>query len=266
MMKLKIEEVLEYLQAGEKDQQMEQRLRADPDGPGLLRQAKLMYELLGRLSDSPDSDDLFAGEPADALAVVAEAATSYDYRDRDLFDEKGDEQVLRTAMKDAPAMSRLAARSAGPYCGIGTLVIRLENDLVELSWDDRTSARRRAPGIGKLPPKLGKSFEKETVFYQSAGPRTSRFATDGGVTVRGVGLKMGFPESMSASLPLWTHVIDTRLRIPARGLDLTFIPETGRVVKVATGTDGRAQMPMPEGSGVLRIETTPPQFLRIELQ
>ncbi len=77
---------------------------------------------------------------------------------------------------------------------------------------------------------------------------------------------MGFPESMSASLPLWTHVVDTRLQVPARGLDLIFMPKTGPFVKVSTGTDGRARMPMPEQSGVLRIETSPPQFLRITLE
>ena len=181
------------------------------------------------------------------------------------FDEKGSEQVMRTEMKGTPAMSRLATRAAGPYRVIGALVIRFEDDRVELFVDDRKSMRGRPPGTGKFPPKFSKPVERSRTYYQSV-PRASRFATDGGLTVSGQGLKMGFPESMSASLPLWTHVIDTRLQIPARGLDLTFIPDTGRAVKVATGTDGRAQMPMPEQSGVLRIETTPPQFLRIEIE
>ena len=72
MMKLKIEQVVEYLQSGEKDRQIKRMLRSDPDGPELLRQAKLMYELLGRLSDSPGSDDLFAREAPEARSYITD--------------------------------------------------------------------------------------------------------------------------------------------------------------------------------------------------
>ena len=57
MVKLEFEQVLEYVKDGEKDPHIGGMLRTDPDGPAMLREARLMYDVLGQQPDVTGGDE-----------------------------------------------------------------------------------------------------------------------------------------------------------------------------------------------------------------
>ena len=80
------------------------------------------------------------------------------------------------------------------------------------------------------------------------------------------GIEIRLPDRVDLSGPIRLEVRDTRIRVPARGLKMVFMPEIGPYSRLVTNSKGMVDLPVPDGSGVLRIETTPPQIVRIELK
>ena len=100
------------------------------------------------------------------------------------------------------------------------------------------------------------------VFYQSAIPEKRAE----GIHIKGYGLKITLPEEAPLDGRLRIEVTDTRLKTPARGMDLIFMPETGPFARVTTDSKGVAEFAIPEQSGLLRINGEPPQILHIRVK
>ena len=134
MMKLQIEELLDYLKAGASDPQIERRLKMDPDGSEMLRQAMLLYDMLGRLSASDEGD-----EDAEMFGTVAsDARAAYSLADElpepDMFDVSESDEVKPLSAKEIDSLSRLAQTAAGRIHGLGQLIFEIKGDRGSLSY------------------------------------------------------------------------------------------------------------------------------------
>ena len=261
MMKLEFEQVLEYVRDGEQDPRIEKLLQTDPDGPAMLREARLMFEVLGEQPEPPESppvSDAFKMLSASADAAKIERPASKEplvASSRETADLFGDESGSQFTPSDAKSMSLLAKRAAGPKREIGELRIRRGERTASLSYDPK-------PGLPKLKrPQLRDAAAEPVTYYQSE-PR--KRVTD--IKIKGYGLTIKLPEDVPADGRLTIKITDTQLRAPARGLDLIFMPETGPFAKGRTDSKGVAEFEIPEQSGILRINGDPPQVLRIRVE
>jgi hypothetical protein len=91
-------------------------------------------------------------------------------------------------------------------------------------------------------------------------------ASTGELKIRGMGIEISAPGTQEQYEAVRLSITDTRLRIPARGLELVYMPEHGPFQKLVTDSKGVAELPMPEQPGVLRIESKVPQLLNIRLE
>ncbi len=87
----------------------------------------------------------------------------------------------------------------------------------------------------------------------------------GDVRIRGAGFDIVTPDFTSDQASIRLHFLDTRHRIPARGFELIFMPESGPFVKMATDSKGAVTLPSIDQPGILRIEGKPPQLVYIRL-
>lgn len=62
------------------------------------------------------------------------------------------------------------------------------------------------------------------------------------------------------------EVEDTRWRVPAKQLEILYVPEQGRICRVTTDLKGRASLPLPAGPGRLRFDGGPAVAVDIELE
>ena len=259
MMKLEFEQVLEYVRGGEKDPGIEKLLQIDPNGPAMLSEARLIYEVLGeqpeplkppaarrpRVMRSAAFD-----APTRDLQAAAEPEFAGSSSNTDLF---GDDQSGQFTPSDAKSLSRLASRAAGPRRELGELRIGRGERTASLSYEPRP----RPPQ--KRRPELADEAADVMTFYQSARPPVPAE----GIEIKGYGLTIKLPEDVPADGPLRFRITDTRLRAPARDLELIFMPEIGPFAKGRTDSKGVAEFEIPEQSGLLRISGEPPQVLHI---
>ena len=88
----------------------------------------------------------------------------------------------------------------------------------------------------------------------------------GDVRLKGHGFEFVTPGVAADRSSIRLHFLDSRLRIPASGLELIFMPESGPFVKMVTDSKGGVQLPLINQPGILRIEGKEPQLLHIRLE
>jgi hypothetical protein len=257
MMKLQFEQVLEYLLKGGDDPRIESMLEHDPDGPKMLRQAKLLHQMLkvhaekstGKGGPAPARGD-FVAEASAFMGATAAPRFKVD----DLFGEgsefRDSADVPQSEIQEA---QRLAQRVAGPPRKIGRLLVIIRGDgvILQRAQDKMAAGRTR----------------KERPDLKLVG--LVRRTTDSGVarfSGRDMDISVSVDRSDKKSQRIRFAVDNLRLNCPARGLSMVYVPEEGPFVEITTNHKGLAAMAVPEHSGVLRIETDKPQQLRIEIK
>jgi hypothetical protein len=274
MMKLRFEQVLEYLESAEKDPQFEQFLKDHPDGPRMLEEAKLLNELLQREAEDGSSDEDGAGEVDFSASEPVQdyAAQSLSEAEYDAGDDFMDDKFQKVTSKQVMMASNLARRAAGRVRNLGELVIRPEEGRFVLQFNSALAESGRRPDHGKFPPKgkgrfkdapptRGRMREPDAEFLKFMSGQTST----GELRLVGAGIEIILPGVMTEPGPIRLQVRDSRLGVPARGLELIYMPDDGPFTKISTNSKGFAELPLPEVPGVLRIESKSPQLFHIRL-
>jgi hypothetical protein len=277
MMDLRFEQVLEYLESGEKDPEFEQFLQVHPDGPQMLKEAKLLYELLHRQAGEDTGDDDIAGSLSLSVADSVQESRAMEpaQADFDADDEFIDDNFQEISYKDVMAAGSLAQRAAGRILSLGELTISIRNATVRLSFVPALSEYSRRLDPKKFPPKGKGKFRDMSGPEPRHRPReedaeflafmTGRTQT-GEVMIRGNGIHITAPGEMAETGSVRLQVMDSLLHIPMRGLELIFMPEKGPFTTFSTNSKGIAELPVTRQSGVLRIESKSPQLIHIRLE
>ena len=234
MMKPKFEDVLDYVRIGDKDPHMEQMLRVHPDGPELLKQAKFICKMLERQARPTDDSDLAerSDEPVPDLRKYFASKESISVRDESPPAGEYFQAIARQAPADeSSSIDSLVEQASASREELGTLVITVEGDQATLSFG---------------PGKAQKDID--------------------GIQISGIGITMFLPETLATNEPLTIRVSRSGQPRPATGLKFIFMPDRGHFVRGATNRDGIVELPMPERSGILRIDSDPPQLLYVELE
>ena len=277
-MKLRFEQVLEYLESGEKDPEFGQFLKDHPDGPRMLQEAKLLQGLLGHQA-AEDTDDADEAGP-DVLSLSESPPIAYSLRDSSDMafsreDVMKEEDFRPVSSKEVMAAASLAQRAAGRLQELGELTIGVRDADMLLEFYPSRSRFGEGPGRGGLPPK-GKSKLMDSM-KQASGARMRESDAEflgyfsgrtptGEIRIRGVGIEIRTPGVMANSETVPLKVVDSRTGKPARGLELIFMPEHGPFSKLVTDSKGTAALPMQFGPGLLRLESKSPQVLRIQFK
>lgn len=257
MMKLQFEQVLDYLLKGGDDRRVERMLERDPDGPEMLRQAKLLHRMLkvhaekstGKGGPTPASGDVVA----EASVFVGLTATPR-FKIDDLFDQGSElRDAADVPQSEIQEAQRLAHRVAGPPRKIGGSLVIIHGDDVILqgSQDEMAAGRSRKerPDL-KLVGLVGRTTDSGVARFSG----------------RDMDISVSIDRSDRKSQRIRFAIDNPRLNCPVRGLSMVYVPEEGPFVEITTNHKGLAAMAIPEHSGVLRIETDKPQQLRIEIK
>jgi hypothetical protein len=271
MMKLTFEEVLDYLESGTEDPAFEQRIEDDPDGRRLREEAELFLELLRdhAKDEDDDGDRAYEAREMDLEAPPRQSKLSLDTTG-DAFEFRRTER--RVNPKAAMRTADLASRVAGLVRNLGVLEILAKGPYLEPVFHPDVPMRRKRRNLGKFPPTQASQTDERVLPISKRkmpDPQLMSFLAGGtdGVErcIRGRGIEILLPDIVDVSGPIRLEVRDTRVNVPARGLEMVFMPETGPYLRLLTNSKGIMDLPVPDGPGVLRIETTPPQMVRIEL-
>jgi hypothetical protein len=271
MMKLTFEEVLDYLESGKEDPEFEQRIEDDPDGRRLREEAGLFLELLrDRAKDEDDDGDRVYEAAANAVVMRVESAEPL--FDLDEADESSDAE-RRINPKTIMRTADLATRSAGLVRNLGVIEISTRGPYLEPVFHRDIPMSRKRRDSGQFP-EIWASQREEIAPSRSDrekfDPQLMSFLTAGTDgferRIKGRGIEIRLPERVDLSGPIRLELRNTRVNVPARGLALVFMPEIGPYSRLVTNSKGIVNLPVPDGPGFLRIETTPPQMIRIELK
>lgn len=273
MMKLTFEQVVEYLESGRDDPAIEQQISDDPDGVRLREEATLFLELLSdRAADAEgdDSPDVEVAGSADALHLKASLSLAdaddihFDYR-----------RTRQTNPKAAMLTAKLASRAAGRVRDLGVLEIVPRGPGFEFRHHPDSKEYRMRQDFDDMSSLMAASKE------ETSSPRVEdQFRSDDMKSlfsrrrqgserrIRGGDLEITLPDP-DVYVPhgqIRLEMRDVRLGIPARGLELIFMPDDGPYSRHITSSKGIVELPVPDRSGVLRLETSQPQMIRIELK
>jgi hypothetical protein len=245
-MKPQFGEVLDFVRDGEDDPGLETRLRDDPDGLELLRQARLVCALLGDRRPPPD----LAESWPDAGFVLEEAELG-----DDIIEVRDVEMPIEAIIK-APLMGGEAAD------------FRRSDRAMRVSETVRGRDRSRE-SLGEL--KLGQRAGKLWLTFEpgaAAGDRLAAadgtpdlFERDAGLRIPASNVDLFLPDAVTVDEDIGIRLIRRRDNRPAQGIEMVFMPDEGPFVRLESDEDGRASLPA--RSGMLRIEDRPPQLLRV---
>jgi len=87
-----------------------------------------------------------------------------------------------------------------------------------------------------------------------------------GVQIQSMSINISLPKSIAVGDPITLQLSRSLRQMPARYLGLVFMPDTGPFVRLRCDDQGSANLPEPIQSGILRIETDEPHFLRIKVE
>ncbi len=280
MKKLRFEEILSYLEAGADDPEFERFLEDDPDGQRMLDEARRLYDLIREQaeedSDVDEDPGLMRLSLADAAPdeIALEAPVGAAGVSGDLFEE----DVPQLSINEIRDVARLGRRAMGSHRILGDLTINFRNDDVLMSFEPSRSRSQFHAFRESLKPKEKPKDKGGTeTFYQSARPaRASEADSDllafmsgraptGKLNIRGVGVEVEIPGIQEPYEPIHIRVTDTRLKGPARGLVLIYIPESGPFTRFVTDSKGVAELKLPEQHGKLRIDTDTPQIVNVRV-
>lgn len=248
MMKLKFDDVFEYVRAGEDDPRMRETLRLSPDGPELLKQARFICKMMERRAASPDIDT----EAARMSFGARDNLALYDDASLEAASETGDSgEVYRLEVSRSderlPEVSRMLEESGRNIEELGELTITWESGQVIVSFSPSTSVMDR----------FGKPYLLKYMGYQQGID---------GIEIRGAGITMILPDVLATGESMSVHVTRGRNGPPERHLDLIFMPDSGPFSRLTTDNSGLVELPVPDQSGTLRFDTPTPQLLHIKIK
>ena len=86
-----------------------------------------------------------------------------------------------------------------------------------------------------------------------------------GIVIHGRGYILSVSEMLADDEPISIRVTRDNSNLPVKRLALIFMPDTGPFVRVVTDSEGHAELPIPEQSGTLRIQSGIPHVLHIKI-
>jgi len=243
MMKPKFDDVIDYIKAGENDSEMQEMLRLHPDGRELLKQARFICKVLqdqyGAVGDGgiTAEADMLERVMSRVVSVREESAKeSYMY----------DQAAMESSRRQTPPARYLIEDEGRRSEDLGTLEIADDDETVSVTYQASDSVMMR----------YGKPFIKYLVAQ----------ADIDGIEIRGRGITMSLSDSIPTSEPMAIRVAVGLRQMPARGLKLIFMPESGPFVQLRADDEGIVQLPAPVQPGTLRIDEPEPQLLRIKIR
>ena len=251
MMKPKFDDILEYVRMGEVDPEMSQLLDLDPDGQDLLKLARFICKALrDRYSDS-GSDRNVANWPdiAEALHKLDMAAASeemFSPADRDSSVFKRGPGLPKFRRKQPFSLRRILARIESDRQDLGTLKFTVGETQIAVSY--RPSA---------VVASYTKEFGKKISYFQPDLP---------GIQIQSRDINISLPDTIAVGRQVTLQLTRRFGRVPARHLDLVFMPYTSPFVRLRSDDQGCVDLPEPIRSGILRIESGKAQFLHIQVE
>jgi len=247
MMKPKIDDVIEYVKAGEDDRQMEKMLDLHPDGQEFLKQARFICRMLQDQAESKDTGGLAAGFGSAKLEspVAMHSAESMLVRDELTFYQ---EAPLRRRAKRSPSIGDMIEGEGQRSEDLGTLEFVVEVDQVVLSYEPSEAVVRRRARQSRAPKVAATQMDFE------------------GILIHGRGYMVSVPDTLAGDESVTIRVTRNTNNLPVKNLGLIFMPDSGPFMRVETDSEGRAELPLPAQSGTLRIESGIPHHLHIKLK
>ena len=236
MMTPKFIDVVEYVRTGEDDSEMKKLLEQHPDGAELLKQARFITKMLERQMKESD----FPGRAAGLDMLVASLrATSTARRSRTFFQESAAE--MRSERVESARSLRDDGRRRSE--DLGTLEFAQEGERITMSYEPSKAALRYSR---KPMPKFALSQSEIE-----------------GIEIRGAAIRIFLPETVAAGEALPLRLAHGARQMPAVGREMIFMPASGPFVRFEADEEGTVQLPVPEESGTLRIDTAVTQVLHI---
>ena len=249
MMKPNFDDVLEYVRAGEIDPEMRELLDNDPDGQELLKQARFICNVLhDRYGESRDS-----GNVADADAAWGDLDEVAAMESASIESEK---LGTRTFYQSAPFREPRRRRPTP----IATLLAHIESERQKLGTLSFVVDEQRV-SVSYQPSEVVASYTKKF----RGKVLTSQLGLLG-IQIQSMDLNISLPISIVAGDPITLRLSRSLRQMPARYLDLIFMPESGPFVRIQSNDVGDAELPAPIQSGILRIETDELHFLQIKVE
>ena len=247
MMKPKIDDVIEYVKAGEDDRQMEKMLDLHPDGQEFLKQARFICKMLQDQAESADDRGLAA-----SFDIAASSAKSADMRSVESMLVRDEltfyqEAPLRRRPKRSPSIGNMIDGEGQRSEDLGTLEIATEGKQVDLSYAPSTAVMDR----------YGKPY---LLKYHAAQKDIE------GIQIRGSEFTISIQDSLPSGEPMTLRMTSRTQQMPARNLGLIYMPDSGPFVRFRTDDEGIVELPVPDQPGTLRIESGIPQLLHITLK
>jgi len=238
MMKPKFDDVLEYVRAGEEDPDMREMLQHNPDGQELLKQARFICKMLQHQSESRDGGDVAAdlGDVAAAFSRSEDMASVQRMREPPASRTFYQAEIPRSRPRKKPSLEYLIENEGRKSEDLGTLEYALEGEQVELSYMPSATAIKLVAALA----------DSESIQIPAR-----RYT-------------LSLPHTQPADEPVVIRVAHRMKNIPAKSVNLIFMPESGPFVRLRTDSNGLLPMRLPDQPGTLRIETPIPQLLRIQ--
>ena len=244
MMRPTFDDVIEYVKAGENNPELKEQLNLHPDGQELLKQARFICSVLREQYGVADGGgfsavaDVAAGGRDDADALELPSARE----PRTLYQEA----AYRKPRRRRPSAEGLVGYEGRRAEDLGTLEITEAGESVSIAYRASESVMLR--------------YGKPLLKYMVAQ------ADIEGIEIRARVFTLSLPDSLSAEEPMTIRVGAGVRQMPARGLEFTFMPESGPFLRLRVDDDGLLQIPVPTQPGTLRLEEPVPQVLRIKLK
>ena len=251
MMKPKFDDVLEYVKAGEVDPEMSELLDLDPDGQELLKQARFICKVLrdqygesgGRRFAASFGDAMEDLGDFDVAALNAESRAPVEIQELTFYQSAPSREPRR---KRSPSLDRMLAGIDSERQDLGTLRFAVGEERMSASYQPSATVAPYSKKFG------GKSPELQLGLL--------------GVQIQSMSINISLPESIAVGDPITLQLSRSLRQMPARYLGLVFMPDTGPFVRLRCDDQGSANLPEPIQSGILRIETDEPHFLRIKVE
>ena len=237
MKKPNFDDVLEYVKAGEDNPEMGEMLKNNPDGQELLKQARFICKMLQHQSESEDDGDVAAdfGDVAAAFSRVAESPSMESTRGipaRRFYPA----DISPSLPMKMLSIENLIEREGRRGDDLGMLEYAIEGEQVVLSYMPSATAIKLVAAL----------------------------AASESIQIPARRYTLSLPHTQPADEPVVIRVAHRLKNIPAKSLNLIFMPESGPFVRLRTDSNGLLPMRLSDQPGTLRIETPIPQLLRIQ--
>ena len=236
MMTPKFTDVVEYVRTGEDDPEMEILLEQHPDGAELLKQARFIARMLKRSAEESDHP----GIAAKIGKVVARSRGPVPIHAMRALEASDDEMSseLFESRDSIPGDGRRRSED------LGTLEFAQEGERITMSYEPSKAALRYSR---KPMPKFALSQSEIE-----------------GIEIRGAAIRIFLPDTVAAGEALPLRLAHGARQMPAVGREMIFMPASGPFVRFEADEEGTVQLPVPEESGTLRIDTAVTQVLHIK--